>query len=52
MLWGTCYAAFAIIIERAILRMVTGGIRVAITVSTGIRVTKAITNCVLSIGNC
>ena len=32
--------------------MVTGEIRVAMTVSTGIRVTKAITNCVLSNGNC
>jgi hypothetical protein len=47
-LLGCC----AIIIERAILLMVSGEIKVAMMVSTGIRVTKAITNCVLSNSNC
>ncbi|MGB7636436.1 MAG: hypothetical protein WBL88_02555 [Nitrososphaeraceae archaeon] len=37
-----CTAVFAIIIERAILFMVTGDIKVAMMVSSGIRVTKAI----------
>ena len=32
--------------------MVTGEIRVAMTVSTGIKVTKAIAKCVLSNSNC
>jgi len=45
-------AVFVIIIERAILLMVTGEIRVAMTVSTGIKVTKAIAKCVLSNSNC
>jgi isopentenyl diphosphate isomerase/L-lactate dehydrogenase-like FMN-dependent dehydrogenase len=35
-----------------ILLMVTGDIRVAIMVSTGIRVTKDIAKCVVSYSNC
>jgi hypothetical protein len=51
-------AIFVIIIERVILIMVSGGIKVIMMVSenhlvsTGIRVTKAIAKYVLSYSNC
>ena len=41
-----------VLVERAILLMVTGDIKVALMVSTGIRVPKAIAKCVLSNGIC
>jgi len=57
LLYKICYrvpllSCVVIIIERAIQFMVTGEIRVAMAVSTGIKVTKAIAKCVLSNGIC